>query len=125
MSEGVPPRPIIEPNVAPLDCWAQLGPETPIHKITKEINTFRESRFTNLCSWRTRQIYLTLKPELVEKVSTPQHRGRNCVITKNLQIKVRNRDRGTLVAEAAEVADTSAKRRTGLLRHTELAPGSG
>ena len=61
----------------------------------------------------------------MEKVSTPQHYSRNCVITKNLQIKVRNRDRGTLLAEAAEVADTSAKRRTGLLKHTELAPGSG
>jgi uncharacterized membrane protein (UPF0127 family) len=42
-----------------------------------------------------------------------------------LQIKVRNRDRGSVLAEAAEVADTSAKRRTGLLKHSGLAPGSG
>ena len=42
-----------------------------------------------------------------------------------LQIKVRNRDRGTVVAEAAEVADTSAKRRTGLLKHSSLEPGTG
>jgi uncharacterized membrane protein (UPF0127 family) len=42
-----------------------------------------------------------------------------------LQIKVRNRDRGTVVAEAAEVADSSAKRRTGLLKHDRLEPGSG
>jgi len=42
-----------------------------------------------------------------------------------LQIKVRNRDRGTIVAEAAEVADSSAKRRTGLLKHDRLEPGSG
>jgi len=42
-----------------------------------------------------------------------------------LQIKVWNRARGTVLAEAAEVADTSAKRRTGLLKHTGLEPGSG
>ena len=42
-----------------------------------------------------------------------------------MQIKVWNRARGTVLAEAAEVADTSAKRRTGLLKHTALAPGSG
>lgn len=29
------------------------------------------------------------------------------------------------MAEAAEVADTSAKRRTGLLKHSSLEPGSG
>ena len=43
----------------------------------------------------------------------------------NLRIKVRNLDRGTVLAEAADVADTSAKRRTGLLRHSSLEPGSG
>jgi uncharacterized membrane protein (UPF0127 family) len=42
-----------------------------------------------------------------------------------LQIKVRNRDRGTVLAEAADVADTSAKRRTGLLKHSKLEPGAG
>lgn len=36
-----------------------------------------------------------------------------------------NRDRGTVVAEAADVADTSAKRRTGLLKHSRLDPGTG
>jgi uncharacterized protein len=40
-------------------------------------------------------------------------------------MKVSNRDRGTVLAEAAEVADTSAKRRTGLLKHSQLAPGAG
>src|SRR4029079_15051022 len=40
-------------------------------------------------------------------------------------MKVRNRDRGTVLAEAADVADTSAKRRTGLLKHSKLAPGEG
>jgi hypothetical protein len=42
-----------------------------------------------------------------------------------LQIKVRNQNRGTVLAEAADVADTSAKRRTGLLKHTKLEPGAG
>ena len=42
-----------------------------------------------------------------------------------MQIKVWNRNRGTILAEAAEVADTSAKRRTGLLKHSTLAPGEG
>src|SRR5438874_9604737 len=40
-------------------------------------------------------------------------------------MKVRNRDRGTVLAEAADVANTSAKRRTGLLKHTKLDPGEG
>jgi len=38
---------------------------------------------------------------------------------------VRNPSRGTVLAEAAEVADTSAKRRTGLLKHSRLDPGQG
>ena len=36
-----------------------------------------------------------------------------------------NRDRGTVLAELADVADTSSKRRTGLLKHTGLKPGEG
>lgn len=33
--------------------------------------------------------------------------------------------RDVVLADAADVADTSAKRRTGLLKHTGLAPGEG
>jgi len=33
--------------------------------------------------------------------------------------------RQTVLAEAADVADTSAKRRTGLLKHERLEPGDG
>ena len=51
--------------------------------------------------------------------------GENRVITRILQIKVSNRDRGTILAEKAEVADTSAKRRTGLLKHSRLEAGEG
>ena len=40
-------------------------------------------------------------------------------------MKVWNRDRGTVLAEAADVADTSAKRRKGLLKHSSLERGEG
>ena len=42
-----------------------------------------------------------------------------------MRVSVRNQTRNTVLAAAAEVADTSAKRRTGLLKHTRLAPGEG
>jgi len=42
-----------------------------------------------------------------------------------LKIIVRNLTRNTVLADAAEVADTSAKRRTGLLKHDRLNPGQG
>jgi len=38
---------------------------------------------------------------------------------------VRNQTRNTVLADAAEVADTSEKRRTGLLKHDRLDPGQG
>ncbi len=38
---------------------------------------------------------------------------------------VRNLTRNTILADAAELADTSAKRRTGLLKHDRLDPGHG
>jgi uncharacterized membrane protein (UPF0127 family) len=38
---------------------------------------------------------------------------------------VRNQTRKTVLAEAADMADTSAKRRTGLLKHERLEPGDG
>lgn len=47
------------------------------------------------------------------------------VIKKGLQITVRNLTRNTTLAGAAEVADTSEKRRTGLLKHDHLGPGQG
>lgn len=54
-----------------------------------------------------------------------QHPATNRVINKSLKIRVRNQDRGTILAEAADVADTSAKRRAGLLGRASLAPGEG
>jgi uncharacterized protein len=42
-----------------------------------------------------------------------------------LKIAIRNLTRGTVLAEAADIADTSAKRRVGLLKHDHLAPGEG
>jgi uncharacterized protein len=42
-----------------------------------------------------------------------------------LKIKVRNETRQTVLADAADVADTSAARNTGLLKHERLEPGAG
>jgi uncharacterized membrane protein (UPF0127 family) len=42
-----------------------------------------------------------------------------------LKLRIHNTTRGTLLATAADVADTSAKRRTGLLKHTSLPAGEG
>jgi uncharacterized membrane protein (UPF0127 family) len=42
-----------------------------------------------------------------------------------LKIHVRNLTRDVVLADAAEVADTSAKRRRGLLKHKSLEPGDG
>jgi uncharacterized membrane protein (UPF0127 family) len=42
-----------------------------------------------------------------------------------LPIAVRNLTRNTVLADSADVADTSEKRRTGLLKHTQLDPGTG
>ncbi|MGA3095197.1 MAG: DUF192 domain-containing protein [Bryobacteraceae bacterium] len=42
-----------------------------------------------------------------------------------MKISVRNQTRQTVLADRAEKADTSAKRRVGLLRHKSLAPGEG
>jgi len=41
------------------------------------------------------------------------------------KIRVRNLTRGTTLAEAATVANTSETRRTGLLKHERLDPGEG
>jgi uncharacterized membrane protein (UPF0127 family) len=38
---------------------------------------------------------------------------------------VRNQTRNTMLADRADVANTSAKRRTGLLKHSGLEPGEG
>jgi len=38
---------------------------------------------------------------------------------------VRNHTRGAVLGQAVDLADTSAKRRTGLLKHDRLEPGHG
>ena len=38
---------------------------------------------------------------------------------------MRNNTRNTVLAQAADLADSGAKRRTGLLKHERLAPGEG
>lgn len=42
-----------------------------------------------------------------------------------MKISVCNQTRNTVLAQAADVADTSAKRRTGLLKHKSLEAGEG
>ena len=41
------------------------------------------------------------------------------------KLRVSNQTRNVMLAERADIADTSAKRRTGLLKHTGLEPGEG
>lgn len=41
------------------------------------------------------------------------------------KLRVTNKTRGRVLADRADIADTSEKRRTGLLKHTSLAPGEG
>jgi uncharacterized protein len=41
------------------------------------------------------------------------------------RLRVRNLTRSTIVADRALIADTSQKRRTGLLKHSGLEPGEG
>ena len=41
------------------------------------------------------------------------------------KLRVRNQTKSTVLAECADIADTSAKRRTGLLKHSDLNPGEG
>ena len=48
--------------------------------------------------------------------------GFNSYLSK---LRVRNQSRGTLLADHADIADTSKKRRTGLLKHSRLEPGEG
>ena len=42
-----------------------------------------------------------------------------------MKIRVRNKERGTVLAEGADVAEDSKTRRTGLLKHERLEPGQG
>ena len=42
-----------------------------------------------------------------------------------LTVLVRNKTRNTVLGDAVDLADTSAKRRTGLLKHERLEPGHG
>jgi uncharacterized membrane protein (UPF0127 family) len=42
-----------------------------------------------------------------------------------LKLKIKNLTKDTVLAETADAADTSRKRRVGLLKHESLAPGDG
>lgn len=47
------------------------------------------------------------------------------VIKGSLKFQVRNITRGTVIGESVNIADTSSKRRTGLLKHAGLGAGEG
>ena len=47
------------------------------------------------------------------------------LLSFHLKVLVRNQTRGTILGGSVDLADTSAKRRTGLLNHTHLSPGEG
>jgi len=42
-----------------------------------------------------------------------------------LRLRITNLTRNTVLGDSIDLADTSAKRRTGLLKHERLAPGEG
>ena len=42
-----------------------------------------------------------------------------------MKLRVHNQSRNTLLADRADIADTSRKRKTGLLKHTQLDAGEG
>ena len=41
------------------------------------------------------------------------------------KLRVRNRSKNSILADRADIADTSKTRKTGLLKHTQLEPGEG
>ena len=41
------------------------------------------------------------------------------------KLRVRNQSKNTLLTDRADIADTSKKRKLGLLKHTKLEPGEG
>jgi uncharacterized membrane protein (UPF0127 family) len=51
--------------------------------------------------------------------------GSSCPNPHHLPTRITNQTRNTVLATAADIADTSAKRRTGLLKHQSLEPGEG
>jgi uncharacterized membrane protein (UPF0127 family) len=46
-------------------------------------------------------------------------------LTTLAKLRVANQTKSQVLADRADIADTSAKRRTGLLKHTGLKPGEG
>ena len=51
--------------------------------------------------------------------------GKAVLYSSRLTVQVRNQTRGSSLGNAVDVADTSAKRRVGLLKHKKLEPGTG
>ena len=59
------------------------------------------------------------------RIPTPRTSSRCCVIPSCVKLRIRNATRNALLADAADIADTPGKRRTGLLKRTSLERGDG
>jgi uncharacterized protein len=64
-------------------------------------------------------------PQPKQNFGVPQQRHLILCYKFLLKLRIRNTTRGTVLADAADVADTSKKRRVGLLKHEKLEPGEG
>jgi len=56
---------------------------------------------------------------------TRNKRAAGVLYSSRLKVHVRNQTRGSVLGQAVDVADTSAKRRVGLLKHDRLESGTG
>ena len=64
-------------------------------------------------------------PSKIEKREAEPRGPYRVIVFSRLRVLVRNHTRSVVLAESADMADTSAKRRTGLLKHQRLEPGDG
>jgi uncharacterized membrane protein (UPF0127 family) len=64
-------------------------------------------------------------PAAAEVPALRNFHGATVLTERYLALRIRNLTRGTVLTENADAADTSQKRRTGLLKHSGLADGEG
>jgi uncharacterized membrane protein (UPF0127 family) len=62
-------------------------------------------------------VYFRLQPETLGRA--------NVLNSTKLKVQVRNQTRNSVLGHSVDVADTGAKRNTGLLKHDKLQPGEG
>src|SRR5713101_325087 len=121
MSEGVPPRGITFPNVAPVEtdcafrkCERKMASAAPIAP---------RARTARYCKVTSSKVVLTLQDTI--SCFPAQQRAGSGVQQYLPKLRIRNQTRDTLLADRADLADTSRKRKTGLLKHNRLEQGEG